>query len=168
MIIALGSTSDDKKNILKLTLDILNLKASILCCGTPSGITNQPLDKITTIKGAINRSREALKAIPQANIGVGLEGGLVPCNNNYSLICVCAISTTDGKTYTAESAPVPLPSEVATKVKKGIQFGTAIRKYQKERPNDNIQVIDELVSRKESFNKALQKAFKLYLKANQN
>ncbi|KAL7701351.1 Protein of unknown function DUF84 [Lotmaria passim] len=41
-----------------------------------SGVTDQPMSPEETQAGAINRARAALDAVPEADYGIGLEGGL--------------------------------------------------------------------------------------------
>ncbi|KPI87384.1 hypothetical protein ABL78_3518 [Leptomonas seymouri] len=41
-----------------------------------SGVTDQPMSAEETQRGAVNRAKSALDAIPEADFGIGLEGGL--------------------------------------------------------------------------------------------
>lgn len=41
-----------------------------------SGVTDQPMSAEETQRGAVNRARAALDAVPEAQFGIGLEGGL--------------------------------------------------------------------------------------------
>lgn len=41
-----------------------------------SGVSDQPMSAEETQKGALNRAKAALDAVPEAHFGVGLEGGI--------------------------------------------------------------------------------------------
>jgi non-canonical (house-cleaning) NTP pyrophosphatase len=76
--IALGTTSQNKQRILAEYLKTIREdEYAIALCDVSSGITEQPLDEETTIKGAMNRARNALEVEPASDYGIGLEGGLV-------------------------------------------------------------------------------------------
>ncbi|KAG5497623.1 hypothetical protein JKF63_03888 [Porcisia hertigi] len=45
-------------------------------CSVNSEVSDQPMSAEETQKGALNRAKAALEAIPDADYGVGLEGGI--------------------------------------------------------------------------------------------
>jgi inosine/xanthosine triphosphatase len=162
MKIVLGSTSEDKKNILMDFLNKSDISSEVVAQNVQSGITDQPLEENMIIKGAVNRSKQALANVPDADLSVGMEGGLNKvADKGYFMVCVAAIYTKDGELFLGISSKLQLPKFVSDEVKKGRQFGETIRNYKLLNDNDkNIEeLIVELISRKKSFNEALNNAF---------
>jgi len=78
MKIVLGSSNDDKANILKETLrEEFGEPVKVVKVSVPSKISDQPLSEKETFKGAVNRVKDALAQRSAAEIAVGLETGLV-------------------------------------------------------------------------------------------
>jgi len=86
--IALGTTNDAKRRAVRLATGI-----EPICLSVPSGVAEQPLTEDETIRGAINRAKHVLSLRPDAQIGLGLEGGLT-YDDKYTyqwyLLSVCA------------------------------------------------------------------------------
>ena len=127
-----------------------------------SGITNQPLDEVTTLNGARNRAIAAKKAKENMEIGIGLEGGLVFIENlGYFLVCAAVIIDQDKKEFVGISSKLRLPAEVSEKISRGNQFSQIIREfaaYQNKNPYEN-KVVSLLVSREQAFKEAINCAF---------
>jgi len=166
--LALGSTSLDKKRVLKKALSLFNLTAEIRTVDVSSGINEQPLNEKTTIKGAENRAIAAMNAFykgKKIDFAVGLEGGLCWINNRgYFLICAAVICDKDKTTYLGLSSKLQLPKEVSDKIKRGKSFGKAIRDFQQKNKNKDslIRIANLLISRKEAFREAITNAFLVY------
>ena len=162
MIISLGSTSEDKKNVLLVALESLQIPGELTCCNVSSGISDQPLDEPTTIEGARNRARAALTSHPEAELGIGMEGGLAEVNSfGYFLVCAVVIIDKNGKEYVGISAKLRLPTEVSDKVKAGEQFGEAVREYESTHATESA-LMTELISRRQSFTEAVRNAVTNY------
>lgn len=80
MKIAVGSENPTKINAARIafekvfpneTIEVVGVKVS-------SGIPDQPIGFSQTIQGAINRAKRALEQTPDADFGVGEEGGMQP------------------------------------------------------------------------------------------
>ncbi len=164
MKILLGSTSQQKKDILKNILgkdlaDIISLNVS-------SGIEDQPLNEETTIKGATNRSRNAISSysLNDFEYSVGLEAGLSLINNLYNLVCVATIINKHGQVFVGVSKKTPLPELVSIAIKEDKAFGEVIREYEKEinlkkdQGKEIRDLIYELINRADSFTEAIQLA----------
>ena len=158
MKIYLGTTSETKIAIIKEGIRDLE-PYEFVPVEVDSGITDQPLDEITTITGSLNRANRAVQG-KDFDIGMGLEGGLIKINNLLHLICVVSIVDSSGNVFTGESGRLPLPKDVSDNVLKGEQFGSAIRDFQKnlgsDVPPEIYELIEELIARKKSFLEALQ------------
>jgi non-canonical (house-cleaning) NTP pyrophosphatase len=87
MKIALGTTSTTKLEILERTLKQIGLSDfQIVPCKADSEITAQPLGEEATLLGSINRAKNSIKLHPEADIGIGLEGGLPLVRNHYYFV----------------------------------------------------------------------------------
>lgn len=164
MLIALGTTSEDKKTILLSVLQTLNLDIKIQPVEVESGISDQPMDELTTIIGARNRAKAALISV-DADMGIGLEGGLSEINDELYLVCVAVIKVKE-KEYLGISSKLVLPTEVSNEIKQGVQFGEAIRGYKlKNSGKGDIfdHWINELISRRKLFGEAILNAFWSFL-----
>ncbi len=160
MKVVIGSNNKDKQKIVKEALSGLNLDIEIIGTKVSSGITDQPLDKQTTIQGSINRAKKAKKAHPNAELWIGLEGGLHDYGDGYHLVTFVCLMDKDNNQYIGKWNEIHLPEEVSKEVKKGGQFGNAIRNYAKK--ND---VNENLISRFEPFIQAIQSSYIQYLQS---
>lgn len=162
--IALGSTSEDKKNILQEVLNLLEIEANISGYNVNSLVSNQPLDENTTILGAKNRAIAALKANSVSDLGIGLEGGLVKIDNKYFLVCVSAIIDKQEKYFLGISSKLQLPKEVADRTESGEQFGQVIREFSKKYNNPEMLKLNEsLITRKVAFTEAINNALLVFI-----
>ena len=165
MIIALGSTSVDKKKVLaEVFRKEFKIKPKIIGVEVDSGITDQPLDEKSTIKGAVNRAKEALKKLPESDFGIGLEGGLSLIDNRYFLVCAAVIVDRENKKYIGVSSKLCLPKKVSEEITKGKQFGLVIRDFKRENSkNKNIlPILNNLIKRDLSFKEAIINSYKIY------
>ncbi|MDO8487604.1 MAG: inosine/xanthosine triphosphatase [Candidatus Curtissbacteria bacterium] len=78
MIVALGSKNPAKIGAAKIAFEKVFSKEKIKIVGVEvkSGISSQPMSDRQSIRGAINRAKQALKSIKGADFGVGMEGGI--------------------------------------------------------------------------------------------
>lgn len=165
MRIVLGSKSEDKYQILFNCLNVLKIQYSeIIKQDVRSDISDQPLSKEETILGATNRAKNAFKVVKDKKdiVSIGLEGGLTKIDGIYNLICAAVIY--DGKNvYIGTSKLIILPIEVSEHIQNKHEFGVKIREYaQNCNPiNYKDEKIDELISRKKSFNQAINKSLRL-------
>jgi len=158
MKIILGSTSEQKIKIIK---DLIS-DAEIVPVSVESGITDQPLDEETTIRGSINRAQNAIIAHNDAfDFSIGLEGGLSFINGLYNLVCVVSIVDDKGRVHVGVSKKLPLPRSVSLEIENGKQFGEVIRGYEKEIKEITKlkSLVEELISRQGSFKEAISSAY---------
>jgi inosine/xanthosine triphosphatase len=94
----------------------------------PSDVAEQPFSDEETLKGAINRARNALEK-ENADIGIGLEGGVVQTHQGLWLCNWGALASRNGIVVTAGGARIPLPSEVAEGVMSGKELGDVMDEY---------------------------------------
>ncbi|MGE5703676.1 MAG: DUF84 family protein [Clostridia bacterium] len=111
--IALGT-----KNKAKREAVLLATGQNPICLSVPSGVSDQPLTEAETTQGAIHRAKEALARTPEAQIGLGLEGGLTfdrEFTQRWYLISVCA--AWDGKNlFLGKGLQFPIPDKIGQRV----------------------------------------------------
>lgn len=164
MNIFLGTTSQDKKNILTNYLNDINFKDfSVQSCDVDSGIDSQPLDEWSVLRGARNRAVNALDLGKMEGLGIGLEGGLtiIPEDDRYYLVCIAVIRDSSGTDFVGISSKLVLPRSISDLVKDGNEFGIAIRE-EAAMVNDINGYYQELISRDSSFKQAIHNAFLNY------
>ncbi|KAF2077825.1 hypothetical protein CYY_000870 [Polysphondylium violaceum] len=86
IVVALGSENKAKIRATQLGLESIFKKNNtdnnnavdfkVIGCSVPSGIRDQPLSDQETMQGAINRAKKALENTPEAEFGIGMEGGI--------------------------------------------------------------------------------------------
>jgi len=168
MVIALGSTSEDKKRILLGVLSKLGVDAKVLCVEVDPRVPDQPLDEGTTILGARNRSRFAKEKMKEGcAIGMGLEGGLTRLEGderNLYLVCVAVITDSAMKDYIGVSSKLCLPRAVSEQVQGGRPFGHVIRDFANSRGGDFglAPIISSLVRRETAFAEAINNCWLVY------
>lgn len=121
----------------------------------PSGVSNQPFSDEETIKGAINRAKHVL-TISEAQIGIGLEGGVHETEYGLMLCNWGALVTRTNPPIIAGGARLLLPPEVANQLKAGKELGIVMDEYcQKKNVRENEGAIgvftNGYISRKEMF-----------------
>lgn len=87
----------------------------------PSGVAAQPLGHNETCEGALNRAHAALLADETAQLGIGLEGGVVEYMGQPVMMGYVAI--TDGeREVVVPTVGTPLPQDWGTALKNGAEL----------------------------------------------
>jgi inosine/xanthosine triphosphatase len=163
MKIALGTTSRGKKRFLEKALNKKYKDFVVIPVKVDSGVSEQPLTRNETVKGATNRAKSSYKNIKDADWAFGMEGGMQEVNSHYYYFpAVCLF---DGKdSYYGLSDSVPLPKEVSDLVKKGGFVGHTIRDYLKKHPDDKsfYKLIKPIIDRDRFFKKSIANVLAIY------
>jgi len=131
--ITVGSTNPVKINAARTVLVRLASAAAVSGVEVPSGVPDQPWGDAQTIEGAVARARLALGhalahgTTADAALGVGIEGGVVEEADGSLRTCAwAAIVDVEGRTGIGGSLAMPLPPEVAARVRGGMELGRAM------------------------------------------
>ena len=111
--IALGTTNQAKRSAVILATNI-----EPICVKVPSGVSDQPLSEEETIQGAITRAKGAFEIVAGAQIGLGLEGGLMfdsQYTNQWYLHSICA-AWNGNKLFLGKGLYFPLPLYVGERI----------------------------------------------------
>jgi inosine/xanthosine triphosphatase len=128
--VAVGSTNPVKLAAVQAVLAPLAPEARFLPTAVPSGVADQPFGDDETIRGALNRARAARDSVG-ADLGVGIEGGVVETSNGGLRTCAWAvIVSADGRQGIGGSLAMPLPPRVASLIRdEGLELGIAMDRY---------------------------------------
>jgi inosine/xanthosine triphosphatase len=125
----IGSKNPAKIKAVEKALLSLDLAAEIINIDVDSGVSNQPISDQETVNGAIHRAKQALLN-SEADIAVGLEGGVVLEQSKDVMICNWgALVDREGNEYIAGGARIPLPGYFKGYLLKGMELGDLMDEY---------------------------------------
>jgi inosine/xanthosine triphosphatase len=120
--VVVGSQNPVKVNAIQVIFKTYEVTAK----DVPSGVSLQPFSDEETMQGAITR---AFYAKRYGEIGIGLEGGVCETPFGLQVINYGALVDESKRVYLAGGTRVPLPLEVSTKLKQGIELGDVMDQY---------------------------------------
>lgn len=126
MIIAIGSENPAK--VESVYNAVGTDENQIIAVNVPSGVSAQPFSDEETIKGAINRAKRSLMET-NGQLGIGLEGGVVETPFGLFLCNWGALVTDNQDPIIAGGARIPLPEEIATRLRQGEELGPVMDEY---------------------------------------
>lgn len=127
--IAFGTTSRWKNRALREALDEIGIRARVSTRAVPSGVDPQPKKKSETKAGSINRAHAALALVPQAEIGIGVEFGYKPHENDFFMHAWATIVDRTGQTYSEQSSTLELPDHFVEALSRGREVADLVEKY---------------------------------------
>lgn len=111
--------------------------AEVISCDVSSNVSKQPFSDEETIRGAINRAKNALRKI-NADLGIGLEGGVTETAYGLMLCNWGALVLRGGdEPIIAGGARILLPPAVAARLRKGQELGSVMDDFCKR---ENIRI----------------------------
>lgn len=123
MRVALGSTNPVKvKATCSVMERIYGRRVVVIPVQVESGVSHTPIGEIEIIRGAENRARNALKKV-DAELGVGMEGGIARKFDKYFLTGWCAVVNRAGECFLGCSVYMELPEGVVNRVLRGDELG---------------------------------------------
>lgn len=168
MIVAIGSTNPAKINAVKGAFKRAFPKARYIPVHVESGVSQQPMGTVETRNGAINRANAALRKCKDADIGVGIEGGV---ENTRQGLMVCGyvyIIDKSGRSGLGSTTSMLIPKTLAKKILAGNTLGRVMDAHTgKKRVNEHGGAIGYLTknitSREEAFRLATAAALAPFL-----
>lgn len=122
MKIAVGSTNPVKVTAVRSTITRVWPEADVTAVSVPTGVSEMPMTDAETIVGARNRAIAARDQI-EANLGIGLEGGVHPNGEGLILHGWVVIVDENGREGVGGAARLPLPQHIANRVLAGEELG---------------------------------------------
>ncbi|WP_425146819.1 inosine/xanthosine triphosphatase [Deinococcus sp.] len=128
LIVAAGTLNPAKLRPVQQVFQQLWPGAQVQGVAVPSGVAEQPIGAEETMLGAVQRARAALKAVPGASYGAGLEGGVRFDDTGSEQGGGCwlfgVVAVTDGtRLEVGRSAELRLPPEVERRLRAGEELG---------------------------------------------
>jgi inosine/xanthosine triphosphatase len=124
--VAVGSANPVKVGATRAVMARLAGDVEVTGVAVPSGVPDQPWGDEETIRGALARARAARAAL-DADIGIGIEGGVVEGAGGTVRTCAWAAAVTrDGLQGVGGSLVMTLPERVAALVRGGTELGHAM------------------------------------------
>jgi inosine/xanthosine triphosphatase len=90
----------------------------------PSGVSDQPISDAETLRGALNRLRNAHEAAPDADYWVGIEGGIEDRGDQLEAFAWIVVMDA-ARTGKSRTATFYLPDEAARLIRQGMELGHA-------------------------------------------
>lgn len=131
-LVAVGSTNPVKLGAARAVLAPLMPLARVDGAAVASGVPDQPRGDEETIRGALARARAAREA-RDADLGIGIEGGIVDDGDAMRTCAWAAVVARDGRQGVGGSLAMPLPSRVAAMIRDGVELGHAMDRVVGER-----------------------------------
>lgn len=130
MDVAVGSTNPVKRAATRTALDGADVDATVGTVAVASGVAEQPRGDTETARGARTRARNALGATDDADLGVGVEGGVADDGPVDGLALIMYAAVTDGeRTELAAGPRLRLPDDIAAAVRGGGELGPVLDEY---------------------------------------
>ena len=123
--VAVGSANPVKVAAASAVLARIAPHARVESVVVPSGVPDQPWGDDETIRGALARAHAARAAL-DADLGVGLEGGVVDEGDTVRTCAWAAVVSRDGREGIGGSLAMRLPPRVAELVRGGMELGHAM------------------------------------------
>lgn len=106
-------------------------EATIVPTSVASDVSLQPVGDEETLKGAMNRAKNAQALYPNS-IAIGLEGGVMHIADQLYLNNWGALMTRAGKIYTAAGARIRLPDSFIAQIEAGNELSDVMNAYTKK------------------------------------
>lgn len=124
--VTVGSMNPVKIGAVRAVVERLAVRAAVSSVAVPSGVPDQPWGDEETIRGALARARAA-RAATNADLGIGIEGGVVANADGTMRTCAWAAAVTrDGREGVGGSLAMTLPPSVAELIRGGMELGHAM------------------------------------------
>jgi inosine/xanthosine triphosphatase len=123
--VAVGSTNPVKLAAVRAVFQRLEPRVHVDGIAVASGVPDQPMGDAQTIEGAANRARAARAAL-DADLGVGIEGGVVDAPDGMRTCAWAVVVPRAGVPHVGGSLSMPLPDAVAVLIRDGVELGHAI------------------------------------------
>ncbi len=153
--IAVGSTNAAKVEAVRQIIERLWPEATIQPIAVTSGVSVMPMTDEETRRGALIRARAALDAT-QADLSVGLEGGVTRLPEGWFVCGWVAILDRKGRIGLGATGRFPLPPPLARAIEAGEELGPATDRLAgqpdtRQGPGTVGILTDGLVTRAQAF-----------------
>lgn len=124
--VVVGSTNPVKLAAVRAVIARVAPSATVQETAVSSGVADQPWGDEETQRGAAVRARRAIDSDDEADLGIGLEGGVVESNGVVRTCAWAVVIARDGRSGIGGSMAMQLPDKVVALLKSGIELGHAM------------------------------------------
>lgn len=122
MIIAVGSTNKVKIEATKRAFSKFYKNVEVIGVNVDSGVPTQPINE-QVFYGSLNRAKNALMLVQNADFGVGIEGGVIKLFDKYYCMGFVVILSRTGEMSTGFSGWFECPSKILPRLLSGEELG---------------------------------------------
>ncbi|MFS0787552.1 DUF84 family protein [Shouchella sp. 1P09AA] len=159
MTLAVGTKNPAKVHAVK---DVLIKEAIVISAiASASGVRDQPLSSEETRKGALNRAERARQA-EDADLGIGLEGGVMLVKGIYYICNWGVLVTRDGRIYPASGLSLPLPKVYNDSLESGVELSHIIGNEIGKKDGAIGLLTNGRVTRKQMFSQLVASCYGMY------
>lgn len=119
MIVVVGSDNPSKVNPVRKVFGTHFSDVKVQGIYVDSGVSETPLTDEEIFNGAMNRAKAAMKKVPEADFGVGVEGGMHNFSYGWVKYELVIILHKNGTIGIGTSGGLLVPDHFVTEVKKG-------------------------------------------------
>lgn len=131
MIINIGTMNKAKIAAVETVVNEYFENVQFTYINAPSHVSEQPMTDEETRQGAINRALAA-RGTTLAQMSFGLEGGVKEMDGQMFVCNWGALIGSDGQIYTAAGASIPLPDQIAHKIRNGAELGPIMNDFTRQ------------------------------------
>ncbi|MDQ6611042.1 MAG: inosine/xanthosine triphosphatase [Gemmatimonadota bacterium] len=125
--VVVGSTNPVKLAAVRAVMARVAPNATVQAVEVHSGVADQPWGDDETQRGAAARATSALAHDDcDADLGIGLEGGVVETNGSVRTCAWAVVAARDGRQGTGGSMAMQLPAKVVAMLHAGVELGVAM------------------------------------------
>ncbi len=128
LIVAVGSLNKTKITPVKKVFSHHFKNVKVVGVKVDPGVTDQPRSDDEMFKGALNRAKNALKAVKTASYGVGIEGGIHKYSYGWFERSIIVIIDKKGDIGIGASGGLALPRKVTEQIMAGKTLEQAVDK----------------------------------------
>ena len=126
MIIAIGSTNPTKIDPVKKVFSHYFGEVTVTSVSVESGVSDQPTSDDETYRGALNRAKKAIADVPDADYGVGIEGGVHKYDYGWFERSFVVVVNREGTVGIGSSGGLVLPQSVSKLLEEGKNLEEAV------------------------------------------
>jgi inosine/xanthosine triphosphatase len=125
--IVVGSTNPVKINATRAGFERMfpDERCDVGGLSVPSGVNDQPMTDEETLLGAVNRAQRLAEIRPDADLTVGIEGGLEERGGEMIAFAWIVVRSKDGRVGKGKTGTFFLPEKVAALIREGKELGVA-------------------------------------------
>lgn len=128
MKIVVGSKNQAKINAVTQVFEYHFDNLEVIGVVVDSGVADQPLSLDDMYQGALNRAKEAMRVVPDAEYSIGIEGGINKTSFGWLKSALVVIVNSNGEIGVGSSGGIVLPKKIMSEVISGENLSDVVDK----------------------------------------